>query len=904
MSGLTQKRLHCYKTRIIFVALLLTVLFVLDGLFAVDKEAFLSGAELTDPANYAKNEVIVQFSADCTEERVSEICNTLGLEIKTKTPKRPIYLLKIISSATERKIIDDLRKYHEVVNAELNYELKSNKVPNDTRFSNPYNYGPQKINLEEAWDIITDASSIVVAVIDNGVDYYHPDLTNNMWVNSGDPIDWIDNDNNGYVDDNFGWNFASDYSDPLPYTSSLNHGTLCAGIIGAEGNNGFGSAGVCWKVKIMPLVIANSDSLDAGSFTINLVNAIYYAVDNGAKVISCSWGICYGSTGLPSSFIRDAIDYANAEGVLFIASAGNASSTTDVRNNDVISTTSPIYPASFNCDNIISVAATNASDSLTEYSYYGLSSVDIAAPGHVLSTTYASNLNDPDNAANYTMSTGTSFACPYVAGACALVWAHFPNLSHLEVKDKVLQGADCLSSLGGLVAGGRRLNVYGALTHGTTPAEGTGYSHSTEIVSTNGVPVIAERSMYWDTGGVSWRAGHTSSGVTSPATTWYLAEGCTNDSEGFEEYITIQNPSSSSSAEVDVSFVVEGTNTETKYVDVTIPPSTRHTLRVNDITELKNKSLSAKVASTNGVDLVVERSMYWDSGGVNWAGGTNSAGISTPSTTWYFAEGCTGSGVTTYILIQNPNGSSADVTLTFMDNAGNRIEKQFEGDTAISKYTRKTINIADYMNNVYQVSTKIESSVPIVAERSMYWSAGSFTKAEGHCASGATSPSSLWYLAEGCTKSFKDWVLIQNPNSTTATVTLTFMKSDGTNVPLSVTVGPWRRKNIYVNDYVSDFSFSTKVESSLNTVVERAMYWGESGGHCSMGIISPSTAWYFAEGCTDGIFTEWLLIQNPNNSSSEVSITYMRSDGVTIVQNATVPALRRYTICANDVSGL
>jgi subtilisin family serine protease len=225
------------------------------------------------------------------------------------------------------------------------------------------------IDAPEAWDITTGSSSVVVAVIDTGVDYNHPDLTSNIWTNPGEiPDNGIDDDGNGKIDDVNGWDFVNDDNDPI---DGAEHGTHVAGTIAAEGNNSIGIAGVSWTAKIMPLRFL--DGFGDGKVS-DSIAAIDYAIANGAHIINASYG-----WNTFSQFEREAISRARDAGILFVVAAGNES-----ENNDLV----PSYPASHELDNIIAVAATDQNDNLTDFSNYGATSVDVAAPGENIYSAY------------------------------------------------------------------------------------------------------------------------------------------------------------------------------------------------------------------------------------------------------------------------------------------------------------------------------------------------------------------------------------------------------------------------------------------------------------------------------------------------------------------------------------
>ncbi len=255
---------------------------------------------------------------------------------------------------------------------EPNYIIRAQAMPDDTEFSRQwglYNTGQTvsgyqgtagiDIDAPQAWDIITDGTEVVVAVVDTGCDIGHPDLAANIWNNADEiPGDGKDNDGNGYIDDVVGWDFADDDNDPHDVSG---HGTHVAGIIAAVGDNQRGIAGVAWRARIMPIRIMNA--FDEGT-TADAIDAIEYAIDNGAKIINCSWGGA-GNSGVLQHVINNA-------GALLVCASGNFGQNTD---------TSPYYPASYASPNIISVAASDQMDQLAWFSNYGKASVDVAAPG-------------------------------------------------------------------------------------------------------------------------------------------------------------------------------------------------------------------------------------------------------------------------------------------------------------------------------------------------------------------------------------------------------------------------------------------------------------------------------------------------------------------------------------------
>ena len=303
-------------------------------------------------------------------------------------------------------------------------------------------YGIEKVGAIAAWDIQKGSKDVVVAVIDTGVDYNHPDLAFNMWRNPNTEEilkTGIDSSGSNISGDIVGWDFIHD--DNLPYDDNM-HGTHCAGIIGAVGNNGEGVSGVAQRVSIMAVKFLDS----AGSGDIgDAIAAIDYAVSRGAKILSNSWG-GEGGTGAEAKALKEVIERSKQAGALFVAAAGNSSSNNDVR---------PVIPASIKVDNIIAVASTDSQDNMSFFSNYGPASVHIGAPGSgVYSTTPGGT---------YRSLSGTSMAAPHVAGAAALVWAQFPEATYSEIKKRLIASGDSIESLTEKTISGKRLNVFNAL---------------------------------------------------------------------------------------------------------------------------------------------------------------------------------------------------------------------------------------------------------------------------------------------------------------------------------------------------------------------------------------------------------------------------------------------------------
>jgi hypothetical protein len=373
--------------------------------------------------------------------------------------------------------------------------------------------------------------------------------------------------------------------------------------------------------------------------------------------------------------------------------------------------------------------------------------------------------------------------------------------------------------------------------------------------------------------------------------TWYLAEGYTGDN--FETYILVQNPNNTAT-QVNVTYMFQdGTNTRF----ITIPANARYTIVAQDADQVgPDQAFSTKVTADQPV--TVERAMYWPNGDGTMAG-HDTAGVTTPASTWYLAEGFTGTSAQTFILIQNPNNSAAQVNLTYMFQDGTDLTRT----VSVPGNSRYTIlaNEDTQVGPDQAFSTKLTADLPIIAERTMYFSN------EGHAANGITTPMNTWYLAEGYTgDGFETYILIQNPNDTEAHVDITYMLQNGSNTR-SITIPAGSRFTILANENAQvgpNQAFSTKLTANQPIIVERAMYWpngeGTMAGNDTTGITAPNDTWYLAEGYTGSSAQTFILLQNPNNSTAEVRITYMRQDGIDLNRTVSVPGNSRYTILANE----
>lgn len=347
---------------------------------------------------------------------------------------------------------------------DLVYRESDSDHPNDPLFDEQWGHnntgadgGKKRADIDalEAWQTTQGSEDVVVAVLDTGVDFTHSDLVHNMWIRPEGMDHYYDHNlgrfddlngfdvthTNDFVDSDHGGGSGGEFqSDPM---DDNGHGTHCAGIIGAEGDNGIGIAGINWHVKIMPLKF-----LGRGGFgsVDDAIEAINYAIDRkehgvNIRIISASWG-----STMRSQALEDTIRAAGDAGILFVAAAGNDGSNNDRR---------PHYPSSYDLPNIISVAALDRNDELAGFSNYGIKSVHIAAPGKDILSTW---LGD-----DYREASGTSMATPYVSGVAALMIANDPDISMKKLRERILKTADKLESLDGKVATGGRVCAANAL---------------------------------------------------------------------------------------------------------------------------------------------------------------------------------------------------------------------------------------------------------------------------------------------------------------------------------------------------------------------------------------------------------------------------------------------------------
>lgn len=395
---------------------------------------------------YDPTSVLVRFAKTATPAERDRAIASVGGAVLVEYETVPGLVHLEVGTSVERALASLLAS-PAVRYAEPDWVVRTDAVPNDPKFGNCWglrNIG-QTVNSDPgiagadsrahlAWDAFTGDPNFVIAIIDDGTNNTHPDLAANMWSNPGEISgNGLDDDGNGRIDDVWGWDFYD--NDASPYGTG--HGTHTAGTVGAVGNNGTGVAGVNWRCRLMALRFIGSN----GGYTSDAILAIQYATQKQVKVSSNSWGGGGYSQGL-----YDAIAASRSVGHVFVAAAGNSGVNSD---------TSPMYPAAYGLDNVVSVAATDNNDGLASFSNYGLTSVDLGAPGVNVYSTYG--------ASSYAYMNGTSMACPHVAGAAALVYAANPSMTYAQVRARILSTTRAVGSLAGKCATGGVLNVASAI---------------------------------------------------------------------------------------------------------------------------------------------------------------------------------------------------------------------------------------------------------------------------------------------------------------------------------------------------------------------------------------------------------------------------------------------------------
>ena len=403
--------------------------------------------------------VLVGFSPESTNDEINELLNEIGAGVVEHFSETNMYLIETVEGNINAK--NYLSNSELVTFVEFDQVIRADDISNDPRIGELWGLtGSHGVEASSAWAISSSANEVVVAVIDSGVDVTHPDLAAVIWQNTGEiPDNGIDDDGNGYIDDINGWDFTTNDNSP---DDGNGHGTHVAGTIAAVRNNNIGITGVADNVKIMALRFLDSEG---NGYTNNAISALNYAVANGAPISNNSWG-----GGGYSTSLFNAIEAADDAGHTFVAAAGNSG-----RNID----SNPSYPAAYNSSNIISVAAINSSGDLASFSNYGVSNVDIAAPGVAIVSSISHQYCGQSSGADcYASLNGTSMASPHVAGVTALILGMRPGSSPQEIGEILRDSTRPTSVLNGAVAYGGELDAAAAVELATTTGSITFPGHS------------------------------------------------------------------------------------------------------------------------------------------------------------------------------------------------------------------------------------------------------------------------------------------------------------------------------------------------------------------------------------------------------------------------------------------
>lgn len=375
---------------------------------------------------------------------------------KTASALSRTYALQISENTDPWWVAQKLATDDHVAYAEPVYRRKILATPNDPQYLTSQKNAFAAVQAEAAWDVVKGGTgNVVIAIVDGGTDWKHPDLAANIWQNTKEiPSNGVDDDGNGYVDDVNGWNFANNSNDPTGLSNTPNnalHGTHVAGTAAGVTNNGIGVASMSWNAKILPV---NASSATADNLMAFGFRGIAYAAQLGAQVINCSWG----SEDVYSETENQAIQLATSLGSLVVAAAGNGGEDGVGDNNDLL----PHYPSNY--QNVLSVGATNATDVKSPFSNYG-HTVDVFAPG--------SNIVSTAPNSNFAFLSGTSMAAPMVSGLAALVKTLKPTLTPQQLGEQVRVTADRIETANPNFAstlGGGRINAKNALTNFLLPA--------------------------------------------------------------------------------------------------------------------------------------------------------------------------------------------------------------------------------------------------------------------------------------------------------------------------------------------------------------------------------------------------------------------------------------------------
>jgi len=441
------------QTGAVRVGILRTLLALLLLLSAVSA----ASAAVAGGARHAPGEILVKYHEGAETERLHTATKARAVgSIGRGRWER----LRLPPSMEVMEAVEHYRQQPEVQYAEPNYIVRKAKTPDDPRFLDGTQWALNTINATRAWDETTGSETVVVAVLDTGIAYNHPELTANLWRNPDETENGQDDDGNGIVDDLYGAKFQDGVitGDPMDDDTADWHGTHVSGIIGAVGNNGNGIAGLNWRISLMGVKVLHGP--DGEGWTSDIVDGIDYAIDKEAHLLNMSLEIGGYSTAL-----EEALERADEAGLLSISAAGNSGTSNDF---------SPTSPAAIRTPNNLAVAAINKEERLASYSNYGRLSVDLAAPGGECSrylgevcvdnaAIYSTASTEDGGVESYVRLKGTSQAAPHVTGVAALIMARNPELTHHQVRARLLANVRPLSALDEITIAGGVLEAYEAV---------------------------------------------------------------------------------------------------------------------------------------------------------------------------------------------------------------------------------------------------------------------------------------------------------------------------------------------------------------------------------------------------------------------------------------------------------
>ena len=856
-------------------------------------------------AQFRPGEVLVKFKSDKVNlssqsgrDKAKQLAKNKNLTLADQSEPMNLGLLRASDARTVTRLISEIEQDENVDYAQPNYIYHTQGTGTNDPYSSSmwgldntgttYDGVPGVVDADidapAAWAYSVGANTIV-AVIDTGVSYNHPDLQANMWDGSAcvsDSHNYIGNCSHGY-------DYLDNDTTPLPGMSE--HGTHVAGTIAAIKNNGAGTVGVAPSTKIMAI---RTDLTSLGN-----IKSVNFARYNGADIINASWG---GYSNDPA--LKTAID---AFPGLFVAAAGN---------DGLDLNTYPIYPCSFTSANVICVAASTHTDALADYSNYGSTAVDIAAPGsNIVSTSFVTSTGLPLNQ-NFNYVTPPNIPTgwtengdwiTYDFGSEIVLYGdyHYPYIPNANTS--ITSSVISIGSYNGAeISFDTRCD-----TEYLTDGWGDYMSLWVSANGTSFTEILRWDEAYLEDMGI--RAGdYTFSSlsfelpsqyitdnfklrfgwVTNSSNSGTVGDGCYVDNlqintrtAPINTYLWMDGTSMATPHVSGAAAVILATNSSLtpaqlktyilNYGDSKPAFNTKTTTgkRLNLYTSLANAMIpTVPVATPNGgthngtifVTLSASNgTIHYTTNGatpdcnsatysssikvsssltikaINCGILSNSAVMSKsftiiePVQTWYLAEGYTGGAFTTYVLLQNPNNFETTATVSYLIQGGSNFSKTY----VLSPNSRFTINVNNDIGTGKSTSTKVASSQNIIVERAMYWDAGGDHWAGGHNTTGTTTLGTTWYLAEGYTGgSFATYALIQNPTDASATVTATYMIQGGENVVKQYTVPANSRYTINVNNEIgTGKSVSTKFESTQNIIVERAMYWDAGGDHWAGG---------------------------------------------------------------------